>query len=399
MSQSDSRAYRFASIDIIRGLAVILMAIDHVRDYFYYASPAADPMATGAIEPEIFFTRFITHFCAPVFVFLAGTSAGLMVSRKSKHQLAAFLIKRGLWLVLVEMVIVSVGWTFSPFGVEALGGKVFVIMQVIWAIGASMIVLGILQFLPVNLVLGLGLGILFGHNYLDYFWPETVNYGMDDGPFWITLHAQSSIITDSFHFLFYYPLLPWVGVMAFGFGCARVFTLEQALRQKILLLSGVGALVLFFVLRLINLYGDPKPWSAVPEHLSQTAMNFLNVSKYPPSLMYLCITLGFAFVLLKYAESWNGKFAKILMTFGRVPFLFYIVHIYLIHALCILVASVQGFEIANFMNDFTLFPASWGFGLPVIYAIWLGVLIALYPVCLWFANVKKTRKDWWLSYL
>lgn len=397
--QNNNRAYRLDSIDLIRGLAIVIMAIDHVRDYFYIASSTNDPMAAGAIEPDIFLTRFITHFCAPVFVFLAGTSAGLMATRKTKHELAQFLVKRGCWLVLVEMLIVSTGWTFSPFGVPELGGNLLYIMQVIWAIGASMIVLGILQYLPINIVLGLGLGIVVGHNYLDGIWPIVGNGGFNSAPFWVSLHAQSSIVFDGVRFFMVYPLIPWIGVMLFGFGSARLFTLDSELRRKTLLIAGLSLIVLFFVLRAINNYGEPNPWAISPNGTLQTAMNFMSVSKYPPSLMFLFITLGPAFFLLAFAEQWKGKFSQVLITFGRVPFLFYIAHIYLIHLLATITGILLGFDPVKMKGLFIFYPDGWGFGLPTIYLVWVLVLAMLYPLCRWFAKIKKTRKDWWLSYL
>ncbi len=399
MNQVDNQVYRVATIDRVRGLAIIIMAIDHVRDYFYYASASVDPMGSSGIDWDLFLTRFVTHFCAPVFVFLAGTSAGLMALRKNSHQLGLFLVKRGLWLIFVEIVIVSTGWTFSPFGVAELGGSLLIIMQVIWVIGASMIILGGLQYLPVNIVLGLGIVILVGHNSLDTFWPVPGGGGMNEAPLWVALHAQSSVVSDNVHILFYYPLLPWIGVMALGFGCARVFCLDDFKLRQVLLTTGFTMMALFFLLRSFNGYGDPSSWISVSNNLSQTIMNYMNVNKYPPSLMYLCITLGPAFILLGYAGSWNGKIGEILVTFGRVPFLFYVVHIYLIHFISAGVGIFQGYDASKMLSDFTLYPDNWGYGLPVVYLVWLFILILLYPLCRWFMLVKKSRKDWWLSYL
>lgn len=399
MSNSNQRAYRLDSIDLVRGLAVVIMALDHVRDYFYYASTSHDPMASGSIEFDLFFTRFITHFCAPTFVFLAGTSAGLMALRKGKHELAQFLIKRGFWLVFVEVVIISTAWTFSPFGSPELGGSVLIILQVIWAIGASMIVLGLLQYLPINAVLAISIIIIAGHNSLDGIWPATANGGFDAAPLWVALHAPSSVVLGSFHILFTYPLLPWIGVMALGFSSARLFTLEPEQRKRYLLTLGVSLCIAFLILRGFNSYGDPIGWALNTYSWLQTSMNFMNVNKYPPSLLYLCITLGPCFILLALAEGRTGKLAQVLTTFGRTPFLFYVAHLYLIHLLATLTGIALGFDAMKMKGAFIFYPEGWGFSLPVVYLIWVAILLMLYPVCAWFANIKKTRKDWWLSYL
>lgn len=399
MSNSNQRAYRLDSIDLVRGLAVVIMALDHVRDYFYYASNTHDPMASGSIEFDLFITRFITHFCAPTFVFLAGTSAGLMALRKGKHQLAQFLVKRGFWLIFVEMVIISTAWTFSPFGTPELGGSVLVIMQVIWAIGASMVVLGLLQYLPINTVLAISIFIIVGHNSLDGIWPVPANGGFDAAPLWVALHAPSSLVFESFHILFAYPLLPWIGVMALGFSSARLFTLEPKDRNTYLLTLGISLCIAFMIVRGFNSYGDPLGWTTDANSWLQSSMNFMNVSKYPPSLLFLCITLGPCFILLALAEGRTGKLAQVLTTFGRTPFLFYVAHLYLIHLSAMLTGITLGFDPMKMKGDFTYYPSGWGFSLPIVYLLWLAALLILYPVCRWFAKIKKTRKDWWLSYL
>ncbi|WP_170246413.1 DUF1624 domain-containing protein [Colwellia hornerae] len=399
MSISDQSTNRLDAIDLVRGFAVVLMAIDHVRDFFYYASTTNDPMATGSIEFDLFFTRFITHFCAPTFIFLAGTSAGLMALRKSKHDLAQHLIKRGLWLIFVEVVIISFGWTFSPFGIPEIGGATLIIMQVIWAIGASMIILGILQYLPVKLVLAMSITIILGHNLLDNTWPKPGNGGFDVAPLWVALHAQSSVILAKLHLFFVYPLLPWIGVMALGFSTARVFSLAPGIRKKSLLIVGISLCTTFMILRLFNLYGEPIAWISNTESWLQTTMNFMNVSKYPPSLLFLCMTLGPCFILLALAENCKGKLAQILTIFGRTPFLFYVAHIYLIHLLASLTGIVLGHNPEKMIGSFIFYPEDWGFSLPIVYIVWLAVLLMLYPLCAWFAKIKKTAKNWWLSYL
>lgn len=397
-SSTNSTKYRYPAIDIIRGLVIILMALDHVREFFYYPHLNDDPLSQGAEYWPLYFTRWITHLCAPSFIFLAGISAGLMAERKSSNTLARFLILRGFWLIFMEMSIVTIGWTFSLYGISEINGEHFIILAVIWAIGASMVVLGVLQYLPVNIVLGVGLGIIFGHNFLDYYWPVTEKGGMEIAPFWVILHTQGSIIVENFRLFFYYPVIPWIGVMALGYGCARLYNLPSQVRVKALTAMGITFISCFILLRFHNLYGNPVPWYSATTHF-ETFLNILNVEKYPPSAAYLSITLGICFLLLSMAESWQGPLSKVMQTFGKVPFLFYIAHLYLIHLLAALFGLIQGYSYATMFNFFAFYPKDWGVSLAWVYWICLLVLIMLYPLCSWFCKVKRLRKEWWLSYL
>jgi uncharacterized membrane protein len=297
------------------------------------------------------------------------------------------------------VVIISTGWTFSPFGIPEMGGSSLIIMQVIWAIGASMIFLGLLQYLPVNMVLAISIFIIVGHNVLDDIWPKPGNGGFDAAPLWVTLHAQSSVVFETFHLYFVYPLLPWIGVMALGFSTARLFTIEPGARKKSLLVLGIIMCAAFMIIRGLNGYGDPVGWVLNADSWSQTVMSLLKVSKYPPSLLFLCITLGPCFIFLALAEGRKGRLAKALTTFGRTPFLFYVAHIYLIHLLATFTGITLGFDANKMKGIFLFYPENWGTDLPVVYIIWLAVLLMLYPLCAWFAKIKKARKDWWLSYL
>lgn len=390
------RAYRLGSIDLLRGLAIVVMAIDHVRDYFL-AGTTNDPMTDPDVAPAIFLTRWITHFCAPVFVLLAGTSAGLMASRKSRAELGRFLLTRGLWLIAIEIVVISLGWTFAPHGIVELDGRVLVTMQVIWAIGAGMVVLAGAQFLGRGACLALGIAIVAGHGLLHAVWPASSMF--ETGPLWVALHAQMTANAGPFTFVFVYPLLPWIGVMLLGFGAAGIFELAPERRDALLLRAGLAMTAAFFVLRGLDLYGDPNPWQVQPGGAVATLIDFFNTSKYPPSLAFLLMTLGPATILCAYAGRFRGAVAEVLVTFGRVPFAFYVLHLYLIHALSVLLGVAQGFGAAPFFTLFLFYPAGYGLPLWGVYVVWALVIASLYPFCRWMAGVKARRRDWWLSYV
>ena len=395
--ESDSRAYRLASIDMLRGLAVVVMAIDHVRDYFL-VSAELDPAANQEVGAALFFTRWITHVCAPVFVFLAVTSAGMMTARKSPPALGAFLFTRGMWLIVVEWFVVATAWSFAPWGIQQFGGLVGVPMQVIWAIGASMVVLAGAQFLGPRVCLVVGSAVIAGHNLLDPIWPAT-NGPFDTGhPWWVALHGQMAIASGPFFVAFVYPLLPWTGVMLLGYGTASLFQEPAERRSARLLLWGVAATAVFVVVRAAGVYGDPNPWQGQDSPI-RAAIDFLNVTKYPPSVLYLLMTLGPAAILCARADRVPEAVRQPLILFGRVPFAFYVAHLYLIHALAVAFGVIQGFEAGDFLTFSFLFPRGYGVGLPGVYAIWLLVVAALYPLCRWVAGVKARRRDWWLSYL
>jgi uncharacterized membrane protein len=341
----DARSYRLDNIDMLRGLVIIFMAIDHVRDFLMLAS-VQDPMAQPDIPASIYLTRWVTHFCAPVFVFLAGTSAGLMSARKTRHELAAFLCKRGVWLIFVEVFVISTAWTFSPFaGVPELGGHTLIVLQVIWAIGASMIVLAGCQYLGARACLVIGALVLLGHNSLDSIWPTGRLLGGTD------------------------PL--WYGLMT----CA------------------------FFVIRATGLYGDPNPWQVQDAGAVATVFDFMNVTKYPPSLLFLLATLGPMTIVCAYGDRVSGWLKDALVMFGRVPFAFYVAHWYLLRLISFALAKYQGFELSEMMNFFFFFPKGYGVTLVWVYVFWFLLLAILYPFCKWVADVKTRRKDWWLSYL
>jgi uncharacterized membrane protein len=394
---ADQRAYRLTSIDMLRGLVIIIMAIDHARDFFH-AGMSIDPLSDPNVTPILYFTRWITHFCAPVFVCLAGVSAGLMAARKSPAELAKFLFTRGLWLLFVEFFVISTAVSFSPGGMEGLGGKTLLFLQVIWCIGASMIVLSVLQFLGRRVCLALGALIVLGHNALDFVWPQTQGLLDTSPPLWVALHAMMSKVIGPFHVMFLYPVLPWIGVMLLGFGASELFERAPAERDAALRRWGLALIALFVVLRALDVYGDPNHWEAQERGLS-TFFDFLNTSKYPPSLLFLAMTLGPAAILCSYAERWRGFVKDTLVMFGRVPFAFYVAHFYLLHAMSVALGVAQGFQANQLMTFPPFYPGGYGVTLWWVYVGWAMAIVALYPLCKWMAGVKARSRAWWLSYL
>jgi len=404
MNQPAASRNRIQSIDILRGIVMVIMALDHVRDFFFKAnvsgggaSVAMDPTNLATTTPMLFFTRWITHFCAPTFVFLAGTSVFLMGQRKTKSELSAFLIKRGFWLVFVELVIITFGWTYNPFF------NVF-ILQVIWAIGISMIFLGLLVQLPFWLIFSLGFIIVFGHNLLDY--PE-INKSLKGGWLADLLYFSNFSIyyLDKNHlFIIVYAFLPWLGVMMLGycFGKLYVKTVNPLWRRKMLLGMGTGLTILFIIIRVLKGYGDPFPMSQQSRGSIFTFLSFLNVNKYPPSLAFLSMTIGPGMIALAFLEKIQNSITRFFIIYGRVPMFYYIVHFYIIHTIAIIVFFVQGFstnEIITPNNPFRFKPPGFGFGLLGVYAIWLFVFLVLYPLCKKYDRYKSTHQKWWLSYL
>ena len=376
-------AARVPSIDILRGLVMVLMALDHVRDFF--TDVRFDPLDLSQTSALLFITRWITHFCAPTFVMLAGVSAYLMSQRCSRAELSRFLFTRGLWLVVLEVTLMSLVWTFNLRYDHGL------FLQVIWAIGVSMIVLAALVHLPLRAIALFSVVMIAGHNLFDGVEPQAFGTW---APLWSLLHVFGPIP----HAFVAYPLVPWIGVMSLGYCIGALFELQSQQRVQRLMWLGAASLVTFVVLRITNVYGDPSVWTPQGT-LLRTLLSFVNVSKYPPSLDYLLITLGSGFLLLAAFESAHNKVGDVLRTFGRVPLFFYVLHVALAHFAAGSVGYATGFGVAILTADFLLVPQQWGFGLPVVYLAWLLVIATLYPACRWFAAVKRRRDDWWLSYL
>ena len=386
-----------SSLDLLRGLVIVVMALDHVRDFVMTAA-VQDPTADPNTGPLLFATRWITHFCAPTFVFLAGTSAGLMASRKRPAELAAFLLTRGLWLLVLEVLVISTAGSFAPTGVDGFGGRTYVNLQVLWAIGASMVILAGVQFLGRRACLVIGAAILLGHNFLDAVWPASMT-SASTAPVWAALHSRQFYDVGAFAIFFNYPLLPWIGVMFLGYGAAGLFELPAKQRDQRLLRIGLGLVIAFLLIRVLNVYGDPRAWEINPSNTAASVMSFLATTKYPPSLLYILMTLGPAAILCSFADRMHGPIKDVLVTFGRAPLAFYVAHLYLIHAAAILVGTAQGFTAQQFLTPYRFFPKGFGVGLLGVYLIWIAVVVILYPLCRWVAAIKARRQDWWLSYV
>lgn len=393
---SDARAYRLSNIDMLRGLVIVIMALDHVRDYVMFGA-LQDPTTDPDVGAAVFFTRWITHFCAPVFVFLAGTSAGLMAARKSRPALGRFLLTRGLWLVFIEAFVISTAWSFAPSGIGEIGGRVLVAMGVIWVIGASMIVLAGAQVLGRRACFWIGAALLGGHNLLDPIWPST-NILDESGPWWAALHSQVPLAAGPFLVVFVYPLLPWIGVMLLGYGTAVVFEGPPTRRDGRLAAWGLTLTAAFLVLRAAGVYGDPNPWQA-GGGVTRTIIDFLNTTKYPPSLLFLLMTLGPAALFCSRADRLPDAVRRPLTAYGRAPFAFYVAHLYLIHAVAVALGTIQGFAPQQLLTVMFFFPKGYGIGLPGVYIVWILVVAALYPLCRWMVALKARRRDWWLSYV
>jgi len=377
---------RIESIDVMRGIVMVIMALDHTRDFFTLQN--FNPTDLTRASTALFFTRFITHYCAATFVFLAGAGAFLSLSRgKAKGEAARFLISRGIWLIILELTLVNWGFSMNHGTWQFQMDYSFVFLQVIWVIGFSMIVLAGLIYLPVRAVGIIGLILIFGHNAFDSVNPKSL--GEAGGSIWQFLHVQSmfNYAHGSRHIFILYPIIPWVGVMAAGYSFGTLYKQDQAKRKKALITIGVSALVLFVVIRSFNFYGDPDHWTKQGVWY-RTVLSFINAQKYPPSLDYLLVTLGPVMIALAYLENIKNKVTEIFLAFGRVPLFYYLCHIYILQ----LMANIT-FRIcqANHM--------AYGFSLPVVYSMWLLAVIILYFPSRWFMRYKMTHKQWWLSYL
>ena len=402
-----STTKRVDSIDLLRGIVMVVMMLDHTRDYIHNAVFQFQPTDPTQTNPALFFTRWITHFCAPTFVFLAGTSIYLQFARgKSKAQLSKFLVTRGLWLIFLELTLVRFG---AFFNVEI---KMLMMMQVIWVIGVSMIIMAALIHLPLQLIAGFGLAMIGLHNLLDRFDLArsfgNPNFGVWE-KLWLVLHQQGLFFIGGFPspvVLALYPLIPWIGVMAAGYAFGALYQKEVADRKRLLTIIGLTAIVLFIVLRAIDSYGDPLPWSSQPRGFVYTILSFLNTQKYPPSLLYLLMTLGPAILSLAFFESGRAEtpsgIRKFVITFGRVPLFFYLLQWPTAHLISVLLHYSFGKPVWWLFKtpiDWNNIGPDMGFNLAVVYLSWIVGVVFLYFLCKWFAGVKQRRRDWWLSYL
>lgn len=393
---------RFASIDMARGLVMVIMALDHVRDFLHggkgdIKATVSSPTDMETTYPLLFFTRWITHFCAPTFVFLAGASVYFLSTRRSKKELAGFLVKRGVWLLVLDLLLVSLGWTLRVTSFD-------LFFSVISAIGAGMILMALLLQLPFSVMLSLGILIVAGHDLIaglpsiellrGSFWGDWLyfsGFAMHD-----LLPAHKMIVI--------YSILPWTGVLILGYGFGKYFSglsIAES-RSRNLILLGSVVTFLFLLLRLVNVYGDPVPWQVQERGAEITLLSFLNLSKYPPSLLFLFMTLGPILIVIGIFDARTNWLTRVLQIFGRVPLVYYILHIFLIRLICVILFFVQGYGIKEIYQEGDLFafkPAGFGFSLGVVYMIWILVVVVLYPICKSYDRYKSSHRQWWLNYV
>ena len=387
-------ATRIGSIDLMRGIVMIIMAIDHVRD-FWDPTPY-DPADLSKASAALFLTRWITHFCAPTFMFLAGTSAWLWARNTgaSRGAQQRFLVSRGLWLVFLELTLITFSWRFDFNGI---------IMQVIWALGWCMVILAGLLWLPRRAIAAIGLLLVFGHNAFDgLHFKDFAAYGEAWGWAWAALHEfhVAPVGGSGFLVALGYPLVPWCGVMALGYCFGELLELPAERRDRWMRILGASAIALFLLLRLTNLYGEAQLWQQNPRGLLYSALGVLNVTKYPPSLLYLLMTLGPVLLLLPWLERQRGAWVKPVSVFGRVPFFFYVLHLPLIHLGATISAQIQYGVSWGPAFLVTSLPPGYEPSLLRLYIVWAIVILILYPLCKWYAGYKSRHKDhWWLSYL
>jgi len=388
------RRPRVESIDILRGAVMIVMALDHTRDFF--GATAISPTDLTRTTAVLFFTRWITHICAPVFFLLTGTSAALTLGRRSVPQLSRLLVTRGLWLIALELTLARC------FGYQFNIDYRVTMLVVLWALGWSMVALGLLVHLPVPAVTAVGGSMIALHNLFDPIRPAALGAF---GPLWTILHAPGVVLATPAHTVFVaYPLIPWIGVTAVGFGIGHLYSLDTDRRRRILLGLGIALTTGFVVLRWLNVYGDPNRWSGQRSALF-TVLSFLNATKYPPSLLFLMMTLGPAALALWALDRGTPALLRPARVFGVVPLFYFVLHLTLIHLLAIVVCYLR-YGSAHWMFEsprldqypFTP-PPEWGYSLPVVYITWIMVVVSLYPACRWYAARKQTRGAWWMSYL
>jgi uncharacterized membrane protein len=389
---------RLASVDLLRGAVMVIMALDHTRDFVNTEAQIFRPEDLSQTTAAIFLTRWITHFCAPVFMLCAGMGAFLRLERTGGRisDLSRFLWTRGLWLVLLEVTVVRIGFFFD---VDYRG---LVLLLVFWALGLSMIALALLIRLPFRALLAVSVGMIVLHNALDGV--RAAGFG-SAAWLWRILHEPGLVMAGPPTVIVAYPLIPWIGVMAAGYGLGHLYRLPAAARSRFLIRLGLGLSVAFVLLRGLNVYGDPVPWSSQAQPL-YTALSFLNTTKYPPSLDFLLMTLGPSIALLGWIDRVRASDRHPLIVFGRVPLFYFVIHIPLIHAIQIGMTWLR-YGAAPFLfmppptlgTDRAAFPPDYGWSLGVTYLVWIAAVMALYPICLWFMRLKQRRRAWWVSYL
>jgi len=386
---------RIQSVDALRGFVMIIMALDHVRDFVHSDARFYQPDDLARTTAALFFTRWITHICAPVFMFTAGLGAFFWVSRgRAIGQLSRFLWTRGLWLVLLEITILRLGMNFTFF-------SGLVMLSVLWALGWSMVALGFLARLPIRALAVLSVAGIGLHNLCD---PVMARQFGGAAWIWNVLHQPGTFRLGSVFFHAAYPLVPWIFVMSAGFCFGELFQRDPAQRRQMMTRIGLAMTAAFVVIRTLNIYGDPVPWST--RFPGMTVLSFLKCTKYPPSLDFLLMTLGPAILILVWFDRLAFTRTNPLIVFGRTPLFYFLGHFFLAHALAVLLAIVR-YGRAGFILDIIppmrgpapAFPANYGLGLPGVYAAWISVVVMMYPLCLWFARLKERSRAWWLSYL
>jgi len=379
---------RVESVDVVRGVIMILMALDHTRDFF--GIPGQNPVDLTSATAALFFTRWVTHFCAPVFFLLTGTGSYLQLRRKSRGELSRFLFTRGIWLIFLEIVVLRCFSYQFNFDYRV------TMLIVIWALGWAMITLSVLVWLPASVVTAFGAIMIVGHNLFDSV--------KSTSPLWSILHAPGFVVNTPDHIVFVaYPLIPWIGVTAVGYGLGQVYAWDANRRRSFLFRLGLGLSAAFIVVRAINIYGDPARWTTQKSALF-TVLSFLNTTKYPPSLLFLLMTLGPALVFLSAVDNRTPRALRPALIIGKVPLFYYVLHFTLIHLLAVATCYAR-YGSAHWMFEspdlghypFTP-PPGWGFSLPVVYVVWAIVVATMYPLCRWYAGVKQRRNSPWLSY-
>ena len=397
---------RIDSVDLLRGVIMVIMMLDHTRDFVHRDAFAFDPTDVTRTYPILFFTRWITHYCAPIFVFLAGTGAYFQRMRgKPLGELSKLLLTRGLWFIALELLVFRVVIFFNVDVTALLS-----FLQVIWAIGWSLIVLAAVVHLPLRVIVAMSVAMIALHNTLDgiqvttFAGPGTPVPGFG-ASLWKILHQQGMIFpfgSSGPPVLVMYPLIPWIGVMWAGYALGSLYERSEPERRRALLQLGAALVVGFILIRAVNIYGDPSRWSVQPT-LVKTMLSFLAVSKYPPSLLYLLMTLGPALMFLgAFDRGARGVVARVFITFGRVPMFFYVLQWITAHSLAIVVTKLAGKPTDFLFGNIVVGPPpppGFGFGLGTVYTLWILGLFLIYPLCVWFAGVKARRRDWWLSYL
>ena len=390
---------RLSAVDALRGAIMVIMAIDHTRDFIHAGAMSFSPEDLAKTTPLLFLTRWVTHICAPTFMFLAGIGASLRLDRGGdRAALSRFLLTRGLWLILLEATLMRLGMNFSFSFANP------VLLLVLTALGVSMIALSGLIYLPRRVLLVLAVAIVLLHNSLDSI--PAARFGAW-APLWNLLHQVGVFMVRGVPFVVGYPVLPWIGVMALGFCFGPVLSMEPARRRRVMLITGATLVLAFVAIRALNVYGDPQPWSTQRSTVF-TVLSFLRATKYPPSLEFLLMTLGPALLALAYFDRTDSRWRDRLVVIGRVPMLFYVVHFWLLHVVASALAFLRyGRASGAFLfsplpsmgGPATLFPKDFGYPLWAAYVVWIGVVVSLYPLCRWFAELKSRRREWWWSYL